>query len=91
MPDHLARLHVQNLGDLLGLDGLSSASCPLQSTAHDFCRRYDDSEINPLVVQQMKTKVMLIDFRHSHVSPVKWGVPPWGGVETFWGGARDCA
>lgn len=30
----------------------------------------DDSEMNYLVVQLMKTEDMPIDFRHSHVSPV---------------------
>lgn len=75
MPDHyflgiiLPRLHVQNLGDLLGLDGLSSALCPLRSTAHEVCRRYNASEINSLLVQLMKNEDMPSDFRHSHVSP----------------------
>lgn len=76
MPDYcflntiLPHLHVLNLGDLLGLDGLSWVLCPLRSTAHEVCGRYDDSEMNSVIVQLMKTKDMPVDFRHSHVSPV---------------------
>lgn len=76
MPDYcflstiLPRLHVQNLGDLLGLDGLSLVLRPLRSTTHDVCGRYNDSEMNSLIVQLMKTEDRPVDFGHSHVSPV---------------------